>query len=224
MRNKLIIVQRFLLVSVVLFFSCKKDHYKVPSLATLTVVNAIVGGSNIKVGSLVNEVSNNFYSSIGIRSGNLDLYVWPIGDSLHPYYTYSKFYAEDHGVYSLFLTGQSPNATGVLLYEKFPYHLDSTCGIRFINLSPNSPPINITLSTTPTVNEVSNLAYLQNTEFKLYSAKSSYASYSFQIRKASDNSLLMTVPLTTPRFANVTIVVRGLVGSKLGFTRVNNDR
>jgi hypothetical protein len=224
MRNKLIIGQKFFLVSVVLFFSCKKDNYKAPSVATLTVVNAVVGAPGIKIRDIIGVVPNNGYSAVGVRSGDMDLYVWPLDDSLHPFYTDPKFYAEERGAYSLFLAGQSSNVTGILLQENFPYHSDSTCGVRFINLSPNSPAINITLTATPTVNEVSSLAYLQNTDFKIYPAKASNASYSFQIRKASDNSLLLTVPLATPRFANVTLVIRGLVGSSLGFFRVNNDR
>lgn len=224
MRNKLLVTQRFLLSFLVLFFSCKKDIYKAPDIATLTIVNTVVGGSAVKIRGVIDVVSNNFSSAVGVRAGDIDLYVWPLGDSLRPYYTNSKFYAESRGVYSLFLAGQAPSATGILLQENFPYHGDSTCGVRFVNLSPNSPAINITLATSSTVNEVSNLTYLQNTEFKLYSAKASNVSYSFQIRNASDNTLLMTVPLTTPRFANVTIVIRGLVGSNLGFTRVSNDR
>jgi uncharacterized protein DUF4397 len=157
-------------------------------------------------------------------AGEHDLYIWPVGDSANPYYTSSKFIVEDRKVYSLFVCGQLSNITGIVVKDNLPYHVDSTFGVRIINLSPNSPELNITLSTTPGVKEVSNLAYLQYTDFKKYPAKANNQSYVFQIRNASDNSILISYPLSTRRFANVTLVIRGLVGSNIGVTAVNNDR
>jgi hypothetical protein len=96
-------------------------------------------------------------------------------------------------------------------------------------LSPNSTPLNITLSTSTTVNEVSNLAYKQYTDFKTYPGLYNSA-YTFQIRAASNPSVVLTTfsltTATVPRFANITVVIRGMVGTTpaLGTTRVNHDR
>lgn len=214
--------------AVVFFFSCKKDNISVPSVASLTVTNAIVGGSLIRVGSIVSPVANYSYEQLSIIAGETNLYVWPIEDSAHPYFQQPKFYADDRCVYSIFLTGQAPdNVTGVVLQDNIPYHTDSTCGVRIINCSPNSQPLNITLSSSPTVNEVSNLGYLQYTDFKLYPAKTANTDYTFEVRNAADNTLLdggsITIP--TPRFANITLVVLGMAGtSSFGILSVNNDR
>lgn len=43
-------------------------------------------------------------------------------------------------------------------------HTDSVIGIRFINLSPNSTPLDITLLTSSAPNEVSSLDYKINNE------------------------------------------------------------
>lgn len=206
--------------------SCKKDNIATLPVASLTVTNAIVSGKSVRVGNIVTSVANNGSAQLTLKEGEQDLYVWPVGDSSHPYFTHPKFNAGHKAVYSLFLAGQLPNIAGIIVQNNIPYHTDSTCGIRFINLSPNSPPLNITFSTTPTVNQVSNLAYLQYTDFKLFPAKGANTSYSIQVRKASDNTLLLTYSLTTPRFTNVTLVIRGLVSASpsLGVTKVNNDR
>jgi hypothetical protein len=212
---------------ILLNISCKKDTIKNLPMASLNVVNAVAGGTQVRLGSYSGSIPNNFFRQSVLLAGENDLYLWPVGDSLHPYYTYSKFNVEDRDVYSLFLCGTPvAGVEGIIVKENLPYHSDSTCGIRIINLSPNSGALNITLSISPTVNEVSNLVYKQYTDFKLYPAKASNVSYVFQVRKVSDNTLLSSLTLSTPRFANVTLVIRGMVGSSpaLGVIRVNNDR
>lgn len=211
-----------------IILSCKKEAYNISPVASLTVTNAIIEGPSVRVGSIVAPILNNASAQLAIKAGENDLYVWPVGDSANPYYTNSKFYTEPRRIYSLFLAGKSPGIVGIVLQDNILYHTDSTCGIRIINLSPNSLALNIILATTLTVKEVSNLSYLQYTDFKLYAAKAVNTSYTFQIRNASDNSILVTYPLLTPRFTNVTLVIRGLVNSTgataLGITRINNDR
>ncbi|MCS3800119.1 hypothetical protein [Niastella sp. OAS944] len=226
-KNKLIT----LLCAIISITSCKKYKIESYSLTSLTAVNAVVGGVGMKIGSRAVTIGNNNFAQISLFQGSNDLYFWPVADSLHPYFSDSKFVTEDREIYSLFVCGQAGSTEGVIIKEDIPYRTDSTAGIRFINLSPNSTPLNITLSTTPTINEVSNLAYKQYTEFKTYPGFYNSA-YTFQIRDASaasPSAPLATFSLTTstvPRFSNVTLVIRGLVGTTpaLGVTRVNNDR
>jgi len=206
--------------------SCKKDSFTNPSVASLAIINAVVGGDDVRLGSNETITYNNTYKGLGVVVNNSSLYVWPVGDSLHPYFTASKFEIENRGSYSLFLGG-TPNAVdGILVKDDMPYHTDSTWGVRIVNLSPNSGAFNITLSTSPTVNEVSNLIYKQLTDFKIYPGKASNTKYTFQVRKTSDNSIVTSYTLSTPRFANVTLVINGLVDSSpaIEIIRVNNDR
>ena len=211
-----------LFVAMVALVACKKNGINTRSLASLTVTNVAVNGPAIRVGDNLNRINNNSSLQLGLYAGDNELYVWPVGDSANPFYTSPKFFAAEGSVHSLFIGGQSPNISGVLVKDNIPYHTDSTSGVRIINLVPKSTPLNITLSTSPTINEVTGLAYLQYTDFKIYPAKASNASYTFQIRKASDNTILFNYLLPTPRFTNVTLVIRGVTTGSI--TRVNNDR
>jgi hypothetical protein len=211
-----------LFAAMLVFGACKKEGISTKPLASLTVTNVVVNGPAIKVGSNLNQINNNSSLQLGLFPGDNDLYVWPVGDSANPYYTSPKYFAEEGSVHSLFIAGQSPTISGVLIKDNIPYHTDSTCGVRIINLVPNSTSLNITLSTSPAINEVSGLAYLQYTDFKIYPAKARNVNYIFQIRKAADNTILFSYSLPTPRFTNVTLVIRGSTTGSV--TRVNNDR
>jgi hypothetical protein len=225
-------VLTLLLIINMALLSCKKNDYKMPDVASLTLINTVTAGKSVKLGSRVATIANNASAQLAINVGEEDLYVWPVGDSAHPYYTYYKFSAESRGVYSLFMGGTEADVIGVLIKEDIPYRTDSTGGIRFINLSPNSPPLNVVLKTTPSINEVSNLNYQQYTEFKSYPGFASTIPYSFQITNASTGTVLFTYNFTSsnlPRFSNITLVIRGMVGvssgnQAFGVTRVAQDR
>ncbi|HEX2629034.1 MAG TPA: RagB/SusD family nutrient uptake outer membrane protein [Chitinophagaceae bacterium] len=135
--------------------------------------------------------------------------------------------------YSLFLAGQSPAYETLLIKDAIPgsTYPDSSINIRFVNLWPNSPVVNITLAATTTVNEVTNLSYKQITEFKKYSLPSVIpaGTVSFQVRDASTNAILVTytlpasggapnpnVSITASRFKSITLVIKGLAGTTTG--------
>jgi hypothetical protein len=218
-----------LFFAMLIISSCKKDNYNNPAVASLTLINAVTGGNSVKLGSRAITIANNSTFQLAVNVEGEDLYIWPVGDSTHPYYTYAKFNPFDREVYSLFLGGTATAVDGILIKEDIPYRTDSTGGIRFINLSPNSPPLNISLVTTPSINEVSNLAYKQYTEFRTYPALTSTIPYSFQIKNASTGAVVLTASANPiPRFSNITLVLRGIVGGSgtqaLGITRVAQDR
>lgn len=219
------------LSTVIIFSSCKKDEIKITPLSSINITNAILGGISAKLGSNAATISNNANTQFGLVAGQNNLYVYPSSDSAHPYYTNDKFSTSQGEVYSLFLSGTPVAVDAVLLKETIPYRTDSTAGIRFINLAPNTSnkALNITLSTTHTVNEVSNLAYKQLTDFTSYAGLYN-STYTFQIR--NDTSAAPKPPLATfaftaaqvPRFANITLVIRQDGANGLSIFRVNNDR
>ncbi|MEP7376784.1 MAG: hypothetical protein ABI675_25525 [Chitinophagaceae bacterium] len=216
-----------LFVVVLLSTSCKKDAAETKRIASLTLGNYVAGGTTVKLGSRIQTVSNNGSAQLALFVGENDLYAWPINDSLNPYFTRSKFNAEDRAVYSLFLCGTPAMPEGIIIKETIPYRTDSTAGIRFINLSPNSTALSITRSTSPTVNEVTGLGFKSYTDYISYPGFYNSA-YTFQIRNAA-GALLTSFSFSAssiPRFANVTLVIRGMVGASpaLGVTRVNQDR
>ncbi len=219
--------QRLLLLIIAIsYVSCEKDEVGTTPLASIAIVNAVNGGSSVRLGSNAITVSNNGSAQLAIVAGTNNLYVWPTIDTTKPYFTDAKFVAKNRGVYTLFLTGTVTAPEGILVEESIPYHTDSTAGIRFVNLVPSSMPLNITLSTSTTTNEVSNLAYKQYTDFKTYPGLYNSA-YTFQVRAANNpGTVLTTFALTSstvPRFANITVVIRQNAGGVATF-RVNHDR
>lgn len=220
-----------ILVSCTTFISsCKKDQIEIKSLASIKVVNAIAGGTSAKMGSRATTVTNNNSMDFGLTPGLIDLYIWPTTDSLTPYYN-SSITVHGKEIYSLFLGGTPANVDAVIIKESLPVRVDSTFGLRFINLSPGSPEVKVTLSTSNSVSEFGNVIYKSITDFKAYPAGVGNNSYTFQVRNASTNTVIASTTITgtsnttgIPRYKNVTLILRGIVGGtpSAGLSRVNH--
>lgn len=217
-------------IFIFLTFSCEKPEVNVAPTASLNVTNAIVGGTTAKVGSNASTISNNSFGQLTFLTGSNNIYIFPTGDSLMPYF--SGDISFDVGdVYSLFLGGTPSKIDAILFKDYLPVYTDSLFGLRFLNLSPNSKAISVNLTGNSAGSEVSNLQYKEITEFKTFPGLISNNNYSFQIRDAVNGNLLVTYNFTPasnpiPRFANVTLVIRGLASGlpAIGVTRVNHDR
>ena len=216
-----------------IFSSCKKDEFQNRLLVGLRIVNTVTGGTTAKLNSFTNNISNNLTTTAGINfslePGNPEINVWPINDTLKPYYNSSKAVAMSEGEYYTLFLGGTPAATEpILVKENYQNYEDSVMGVRFVNLSPNSTPLNVTLSTSTTTNEFAGVAYKSITDFKLFPATKNITSYVFQVRAAANpNTVLASVTISfsgtsaIPRFKNITLVFRGNVGAGPGITRVN---
>jgi len=209
-----------IIVSVVLV-SCQKDGAGSAPLGSIKIVNTITGGETARFGSLTTTVSSNNHVNYSLSLGNPAIYVWPASDSLKPYYNSGKGVTVAAGdYYSLFLSGTPSQNEGILVRESYQNYTDSVAGIRFINLSPNSSPVNVTLSTSTSVNQFSNVGYKEYTSFKSFAAASINTNYTFQVRSASNPTLVLasvtmsgtSVNAYVPRFKNVTLVFKGLIG------------
>lgn len=212
--------------------SCKKDKFETTPLASLRIVNVVTGGTTARLNGTGLDIGSTFSSNFALSSGNPAIYVWPITDSLKPYYDSKKQVPVAEGDYfTLFLGGTPAAPDPILVKESFQNYTDSVMGLRFVNLSPNSTPVNVTLSTATTVNEFAGIAYKQLTDFKLFPAKLVNTTYTFQVRAANNpTTVLASVVIALsgtaaiPRFKNVTLVFRGNVGGTpaAGITRVNH--
>ena len=68
--------------------SCKKSTVETSPLASLNITNAVVGGKTVKLNSnLVDSATNYNFKAFGLNAGNTNIYVYPTGDSTHPYFT-----------------------------------------------------------------------------------------------------------------------------------------
>jgi hypothetical protein len=222
-----------ILITAMAISGCKKQEVESTALSSITITNAIIGGAQAKLGAHVaapQNLNNNAAASFSLPAGNNRVYIWPVGDSLHPYYD-KVLTSSQYETHSLFLTGTSANVESLLIKETLPVHNDSAFGVRFINLSPGSPAVKVTLSTSTTVSEFGNVAYKEISAFKVYSATAVNSTYTFQVRNAATDAIIATNAMTgisaatgIPRYSNITLVLRGVVSGSpaAGITRVNH--
>jgi len=213
---------RFLL-AVILFAGCSKSSVSVSPLASLNVVDASVNVATIKA-NFTGTGLPNFYATntvtvaygannvYGVNAGvTVPLTIINNADSTKAIYQ-SNLNLVNGGIYSLYLAGQSTAVDTIFVKETIPSYTDSSCGVRFINLSYNSNPIIVTQSATPTVVDFTSLSYKSYSSFKTYPALAANATYTFQVRDAGTNAILATYALTTPRFFNCTLAWIGQTG------------
>lgn len=225
-----------LLGVVFLFSACKKGENDPLPLSTLNVINAMVDAGPIKVNHFGKPISWKNYTSgtANVAFGGVQVYSVNPGNNIHIVQSADstktlfneKVTNSDRDMYSLYLTGTLTAPEVVVKKDDLPpLYTDMSIGIRVINLSPNSTPINVTLSSTPTVNEFNGVAYKSLTEIKKlpYPKPIVAGSNIFQIRDSAGNLLAsQTLPtdgvlsIATARHRVVTLVIRGVQGITSG--------
>lgn len=218
-----------LFITVLGFSSCKKDELKTYSIASLNVTTAVISGGNVKLNTNERDSAKAYNAKLfTINAGNSAIKLFPTRSPDTLYFNGTQVTA-DRDIYSIFLFGQAPTFENILVKESIPApYPDSSIGVRVINLSPNSTPVNITLASDNTTNIVTSLAYKQITGFlKLPVLGSTTASQAtFQARDAVGtllasyaiplNNAVSTYPgisVRLSRFKNITLVIKGLQGT-----------
>lgn len=215
--------------------ACKKSYDKTEtSMVSVNVINASLDVQAIKVNPLAKSIS---WKSIAdqVSYGSNKFYYAPMGAT-----TFKAVAASDTTklllnsnlnltgkVYTLFLLGNSTSMEPMLTEETdFPYirldqikppSTDSVVNVRFANLSANSPTLKINIQGN-TVSETSNLAYKNIGSWRAYDNKAS-VNYTFEIRNASTNDLILTYSFgarTSNRFRSVTLIIKGIYGTATG--------
>lgn len=195
--------------------ACKKTDSPYASSGAINVTNAVIGGATLTFNSTTQTVSNNNYSWFPVASGNsvVNLNIAATATSPSIAYYNQNLTVSDADNYSLFLSGSSPSSVdATLIKETYSNYSDSLCGVRIINLAPNSNPINVNIKGNAPGSEVNNLAYKAYSNFTQHPAKKLNPSYIFEFRDAGTGNLITSYTLTTPYFHNVTLVLRGKVG------------
>ena len=216
------------ILGAVVGLSCNKqaNNVKRGAVSAFTIVNAVVE-SDPMIANLASADSVKVFYSTATRisygssyqytvpSGILPTVIYEETDTVHPVYK-NNIELSPAGIHSLFLSGVNSNQSmpDTLLTEDHPpFHssTDSSIGVRFVNLSPGSPPISINIQGKPFGSEVGSLPYKSITPYKTYGASSISIQYVFEFRDASSDSLLTTLTFPANPFRNITIVINGLV-------------
>jgi hypothetical protein len=191
--------------------ACKKSVITPEPLAAVNVTNVVVGGAALNYNTTTMTVNNNNYTQLTMIAGSSMLDLYPAASPKSPYYNQTiQTVAGDN--YSLFLSGaSSASIDAILVKESYSNYADSVCGVRFINLSPNSNPVSVNVTGQANGSTVTSLAYKEYSGFIKLPAATANPTYAFQIRDVGTGNVLASYTLTSPLFNNVTIVFRGLI-------------
>jgi hypothetical protein len=222
--------------AMILFAACKKEALKTTPVASINIVNASVNLAASKA-SFTDPGSASYYlitattayganTVYGVSANtSVPLTVINSADSTKILYNNTLNFSNGE-TYTLYLAGTATAPDTIQRKESIPFYNDSSCGVRFINLSYNSTPIRVTLSTTPTVNEVVSLGYKAQSDFIKYDATLPNNTRIFQVRDASTNTVLASYTLTAPRFFSCTLAWIGQTGATGTYApkvqRINN--
>jgi hypothetical protein len=220
----------FILCLATMFSSCKKDAQTFATTATINVINAAVDVPAIKVNIgtgffIYNTAPQVNYGGSGIYyAQGTTVPIKVVASSDTTTFLVNSSYNFHQGVYSIYVAGQAPKIDTLIRQEtNYPYihndisAIDSSFNVRFVNLSPNSSPVNINIKNAATT-EASNLSYKGISAFKKYPADYKHTTYALEIRDAASNSLLATLTLTSAsyRFKNIAVLIKGLEGTTTG--------
>jgi len=215
-------------ISVILLFlgsACEKDDNEIKGTANITVINAAIGNGAIRVNpglgggfsyAKASDIAYGTSAGVGAFTGTNNITVVKTTDTTNILFQRSIALQP---ISTLYISGQAPAIDTMYRVESnFPYiqasklDADNSVYIRFVNLSPNSAPLNVNIRSSVT-NEVSGLAYKGITAFKKYDAPTTAASYIFEVRDAATNIVIFTytLPLATFRYKTLSIVIGGLV-------------
>lgn len=228
---------KFLYIVICSFFissitACKKDN-AVPTVAALNIINASADLTKLTVNFTQSPVP--FYKQLAqIGYGASAEYSEPTGtvpitlissaDTLHHFFQ-GTLHLAPGDIYSLYVYGKLPSIDTLLLKDNnIPIHKDSTCGVRFINLSTDSGPLSVNVQGSSTV-DFTNIAFKNITVFKTYpltTATINNGGYTFEVKDAGGN-VLTTFSWSFKIFQNNTVVVTGSKASNsVQVIQVNN--
>lgn len=222
-------------------------------LAKVNVIDAVVTGGDVKVNvspkefywnSLPNNQSAGGQVLGGFTLGrlfmvpagqNTVMQVVSVNDTTKMWYNNTAQLSAGK-VYSLYLSGTPGNIKSLLHEEaNFPASIvrdavkptpptDSIVNIRFINLSPSVPKVDVKL--VGKGNIITNLTYQQFSDFKAYSATSAHEIYTIEIRRSSDQELIATYdfPVYYFRFKSAVVFMMGIYDPKYELPIEYTDR
>jgi len=235
------------LLAIMMVFGCKKSEPLRP-ISSITFVNAAIGTKTVKAYAndtliswriLPTSDQANYceWFTAGAWAGqNIIRSVVGEDTTINIFSPEKRYDFRTDGLKTLFFCGQKGSYEGVFIEnDNHYYYTDSVLGIRFINLSPNCEPLNVSLAGSPDQWEVSQLAYKQYTPFKTYPARWNTPNMIFRFKNAAGTLLATdTIPhlvgapppgtinpyqfasLTFGSRKNITLVVKGLQGTTTG--------
>lgn len=227
------------------FISCKKEE-AVRVVTSLTLINAVAGSAPLVTDFTENGYLPSYYSALqvqyGIYSNSFRL---PIEKELQPLRLFQypdttsgrkalfdlKLRLDKGSANTLFLTGTVDHPEYLISTGMPPAHqvADSTFGVRFINLSYQSRPVDVYVTRGTGEKTVDGLAYKSLTDYKRFKALAASGNYTFEFRDPQTQNVLASYVFDEVgkasgnlwRFRNFTLAFIGLPGITQGDQKQN---
>lgn len=216
-----------LMVSTGLLMGCEKGTTSYHPVVSLRVVNALMGGGNMKINTNERDsvlMHNAKAFDLAIVDNQVAVKVWPSAESAKPYYN-NQFEAQGADIYTLYLFGMVGSTESLLVKEQMPaWYSDSVIGVRVAHCAPGSGAVNITLKSDPTSPVIRQINYKTISDIVKIRLPGVIpaGTASFEVRDAADDKLLATyilpananslypgISIALQRFKNITLVIKG---------------
>jgi hypothetical protein len=227
------------------FVSCKKED-PLHVVTSLTMINAVAGSAPLVADFSENGFLPNYYGALQVQYGlyneafrlPIDKEDQPLRLLQYPDTTFTskplfnlKLQLGKGSINTLFLTGTVDHPEYLISTATPPFHsvADSTFGVRFINLSYQSRPVDVYLITGTGEKVVTGLVYKSVTDYQRFKAIATSGNYTFEFRDQQTQSVLASYVFDEVgkasgnlwRFRNFTLAFIGLPGVTQGAEKQN---
>lgn len=233
--KKLTLLYLFACLCLSVVISCKKDPSP-ESTASLTIIDALPGYQYILTNFtdkqtapsgegllLYYGIYNPFcHLSVAAKEQSIAFYKYPFVANDQPIYQL-KLKPASGEISTLFITGTLAKPEHFIVTAKPPYHevIDSVAGLRFVNLSAGSGPVNVKISGQglSTVISSNNLAYKGSTAYLPVPATSKIGDLLVEFYDQASGNLLASYAMPGVgatlienkwRYRNYTLALKGL--------------
>lgn len=169
------------------------DYYRTPTQSSyIRMYNASPKSPSLDIYAngklLVKNLSYEHFSQyMPLQSGNYKLAAFPSDNAEKPV-LYTDLYITDNSIFNITIVGIYPNIDFYPIPEPTaPLSFGRPC-IRFINLSPDSPAVNVNLADGTRI--FSNVAYKYITDYACMPT----GTYMFQISSTDNSTILLKLP------------------------------
>ena len=229
----------FLLLTSALYIGCEDEDNLPFTAASLKVVHVAVNAPDVHINYFGRDMT--FFNNPTLSYSQDERFTLPPGisrevkivsaeDTLAQLLS-TAITLEAGDIGTLFLLGQGGEMQGMFFNESLPALSDSLTGVRFINLSPDSGPVSVTLSGQDG-NLASDLSYPDDSGYLELEARRQVGTYVFEFRDGDDNIIgtasLEVIPErgTNAVFKYHTFALTGLSndgngGNSLSVQRIN---
>lgn len=205
-----------------LFASCKKNEdAPVVEEATVMIKHASPDAPAVDIlvdGTKINTAPVTFNSNTGyikIKAGARNIRINSAGTTTTVINANTTLVKDKN--YSIFAANRLATIEPVVVEDNLTTPATGKAHVRFIHLSPDAPAVNIVAGTS-TTNLFSTVAFKTTTSFTAVDATAAGTAVTLNVRNASNNAAVLSVPVTLVAGKIYTIVARGMVTPPTGNT------